>query len=239
MVKSLIASVDQFLEQNKRFNMFFTGTPVKIIGTIEQEKLDRLQQQIADKFGHKWVQRSTNKLMDTSYCLKAITPSKFDVPDENTQQELKDLLLPIVSPYIKENETVVYLDISSLPPGTKSLVHVDYLLLHVLSRRIRIPIITNSKSVFSLKTNQGIQNFNLKVGNVYETNNQSLHTAANLGNTDRWHIVADLLDRDLYNSLVSTDQLYRQAFDPNINFSISSDIVSQIESALHTPPINT
>ena len=230
--------MDQFLEQKKRFDMFFTGMPVKVIGTIEQAKLNKLQQEITDKFSNKWVQRSTNNLMATSYCLKAITPSKFDILDDQTQQDLKELLLPFVSPYIKENEVIVYLDVSSLPPGTKSAVHVDYLLLHVLARRIRIPITTNPKSVFALKTKDGIQNFNLKVGNVYETNNQSLHTAANLGNTDRWHIAADLLDKDLYNVLVRTDQLYRQAFDPNINFSISSDVVFQIEEALKNPPIN-
>lgn len=218
--------------------MFFTGMPVKVIGTVEKENLINLHQEITDKFNNKWVQRSTNNLMSTSYCLKAITPSKFDIPDDQTQQDLKEILLPFVSPYVRKNEVIVYLDVSSLPPGTKSIVHVDYLLLHVLSRRIRIPITTNSNSVFALKTKEGIQNFNLKVGNVYETNNQSLHIAANLGNTDRWHIAADLLDKDLYNLLVNTNQIYRQAFDPDINFSISPDIVFQIEEALKSPPIN-
>jgi hypothetical protein len=230
--------VHQYLVQKKRFDMFFTGLPVKVIGTVDQPTLNKLHQELLNKFNNKWIRRSTNNLMDTSYCLKAITPSNFDIPDSQTQQELKELLLPFVQPYVLENEVIVYLDVSSLPPGTKSLVHVDYLLMHVLSRRIRIPITTNPKSVFSLKTADGIHNFNLKVGNVYETNNQSLHTAANLGDTDRWHIAVDIMDNDLYNILVKNNQLYRQAFDPSINFSLSSDTIFQIEEALNNPPIN-
>jgi hypothetical protein len=176
--------------------------------------------------------------MDSSYCLKAITPSKFDVLNEQTANELKELLLPWIEPYVSKNEKIVYLDVSSLPPGAQSLPHIDYSYIHVLAKRIRIPLVTNAKSTFSLVTANGIKTFNLKVGNVYETNNMVAHVAGNLGDSERWHVVADILDNSLYEYLERTGKLASKAIDPSINFILNKTVAGQLIESLKNESIN-
>lgn len=212
--------------------MYFVDSPIKVIGKVSLDELRLLGETIKQSFNDKWVRRATNVLMDTSYSIKAITPSTYDIPDEQTQIDLQKLLLSFVQPYVKENEMVMYLDLSSLPPGARSRPHIDFLMFHVIAKRIRIPIITNPSATIAFKTNKGIEQFNLEVGNVYETNNQTLHAAANCGTTDRWHIVADIIDKDLHAALVKTGKLYEKAYDPIINFSLSPEIYSEIENAI-------
>ena len=212
--------------------MYFVDSPIKVIGKVDLNDLKSLHETITQSFNDKWVRRATNVLMDTSYSIKAITPSTYDIPNEQTQLELQKLLLPFVNPYVKEDEMVMYLDLSSLPPGARSRVHVDFLMFHVIAKRIRIPIITNPSSTIAFKTSKGIEQFNLEVGNVYETNNQTLHAAANCGTSDRWHIVADIIDKDLYAALIKTNKLYEKAYDPSINFSLAPEIYSKMEHAI-------
>lgn len=217
--------------------MFFKGDPVRVVGKVDTNKTAELCNIISAKFDDKWVRRSFT-LMDTSYCLKAITPSQFDKLNEIDEEQLRELLLPWIAPYVSENETIVYMDLSSLPPGAKSKVHIDYTWFHLMAKRIRIPLITNPKSVFALLTDTGPKNYNLKVGNVYETNNSVLHLAANLGDTARWHIVADILDTSIYNYLVSQNKLADWGLHPSINFCIDPKVVAQLEETLKTDPIN-
>jgi hypothetical protein len=211
--------------------MLFEGDPVRVIGTVDSDKIKELFDIINEKFNSHWVKRSF-KLMDSSYCLKAITPSNFDTLDKKIADELKDILLPWIEPYVDKNERIMYLDVSSLPPGAQSLPHIDFTYMHVLSKRIRIPLVTNPKSTFSLVTHTGIKTFNLKVGNVYETNNMVAHVAGNLGDTDRWHIVADIIDNSLYEYLERTGKLSAQAIDPSINFILNKKVSDQLIEAL-------
>jgi hypothetical protein len=217
--------------------MLFDGDPVRVIGSVDVDKIEELRSTIFEKFNSHWVKR-TFKLMDSSYCLKAITPSKFDVLDEQIAKELREMLLPWVEPYVSKNEKIVYLDVSSLPPGAQSLPHIDYSYIHILAKRIRIPLVTNPKSTFSLVTANGIKTFNLKVGSVYETNNMVAHVAGNLGNSERWHIVADILDNSLYEYLERTGKLADKAIDPSINFLLNKTVAGQLVESLKNESIN-
>lgn len=218
--------------------MFFSGDPIRVIGHVDADRIQAMHDTILERFNSKWVRR-TFKLMDTSYCLKAISPSNFDSVDENTQQELKELLLPWIAPYVTENDVVVYLDLSSLPPGAQSKVHIDYSWIHLMAKRIRIPIVTNPKSTFALWTDGGtVKTYNLKVGNVYETNNSVMHLAANLGDTDRWHIVADILDKSVYEYLVRENKLSGWGLHPSINFSLNPEVIEKLTAGLHATPLD-
>lgn len=217
--------------------MIFEGDPVKVIDSVDLDKVEELRKTIFEKFNSHWVKRSF-KLMDSSYCLKAITPSKFDILDKDVATELKDILMPWITPYVSNNEKIIYLDVSSLPPGAQSLPHIDYTYMHVLAKRIRIPLVTNSKSTFSLVTSSGIKTFNLKVGKVYETNNMVAHVAGNLGDSERWHVVADILDNSLYEYLERTGKLSAHAIDPSINFILNKDISNRLVAALKNEAIN-
>jgi hypothetical protein len=218
--------------------MFFQGDPVKVIGRVDPEAAEKFYSKLYEKFNNKWVRR-TFALMDTSYCLKAISPSNFDKLDTETETDLKSMLMPWVEPYVSANEVIVYLDVSSLPPGAQSKAHVDYTWFHLMSKRIRIPLITNPKSTFSLLTdNSSIKTYNLKVGKVYETNNSVIHMAANLGDTPRWHIVADILDKRIYEYLIENNKLSSWGLHPSINFCLNPEVAARLEEALKSDPIN-
>lgn len=216
--------------------MFFPGLPVRILDeNINQEDVDSLLCTLETEFSHLWKQRSLN-LMSESYCLKAITPMNIDRLNHEDENKLKQILLPWVEPFVPENHSIVYLDVSSLPPGAKSLVHVDNTVMHMLSKRIRIPLSTNEKSFFVLKTYEGIFNFNLKVGKVYETNNQCIHYAHNKGESNRWHIVADIMHTSVYNSLVESGLITAYGLDPSVNFCFNTSLITALETALENMP---
>jgi len=217
--------------------MFFRGDPIKVIGNIDIEKIKDLFDKIDKTFKNIWVRR-TFALMDKSYCLKAITPSQFDKLKKDDEDLLREMLVPWITPYISENEVLVYLDISSLPPGAKCKVHIDYSWFHLVSRRIHIPLVTNPNATFALLSESGPKNYNLKVGNVYEINNMCFHVVSNAGNTDRWHILADVIDKSVYNYLVSSNKLADWGLAPSINNCIDPLVIVQLEEALKTDPIN-
>jgi len=213
--------------------MFFSGDPVKVIDQIDPEKLKELHSVIRNKFDNKWVKR-TFKLMDTAYVLKAVSPTNFDGLDEESTTELKKILLPWIEPYVGPNESIYYLDISSVPPETKIKAHLDYAFFQTVCRRIHIPVLTNNKSALSLWTDNGVKTYNLKVGKVYEINNQVVHVAGNLGDTERWHILADIIDNDVLEVMKKTGMLSSWAYHPSINFFLNDKIVNALDNALHT-----
>lgn len=217
--------------------MFFKGDPVKVIGHVATETIEELYDTTFEKFNDKWVKRSF-ALMDESYCLKAMTPSNFDKLNSEDEIQLRELLLPLITPYISENEVLVYLDISALPPGAKCKVHLDFSLFHILSRRIHIPISTNPNATFSLLSESGSKTYNLKVGSVYEINNTVLHVVSNAGDSPRWHIIADIIDKSLYNYLISENKMNDWGLHPSINNCINPKVIAHLESSLTSNPID-
>lgn len=217
--------------------MYFDGDPVKIIGTVNIDELKVLGATIKQSFDDKWIKRTLH-LMKDCYCLKAITPSNIDILDILTQQELKNLLLPFVQPYINPTELLLYLDISYIPPGKRTKAHIDYAAMHQFARRLHIPIITNNSSRFVMLDGDNIKNFYMEVGKVYEVNNQVIHLAANLGTEPRWHMIIDIIDKEIYNYLVRSNRLLARGMDPNINSVFRIDIIEKLNNAVECEIIN-
>jgi hypothetical protein len=211
--------------------MYFDGDPVKIIGTVNTDELAVLGDTITRSFNNKWTKRSLH-LMEDCYCLKAITPSNIDILDVDTQEELKTLLLPFVEPYINLNEVLLYLDISYIPPGKRTKVHVDHAAMHQVSRRLHIPIITNSSVRFAVFHAATIKNYHMEVGKVYEVNNQVMHLAANLGTEPRWHMIIDIIDKEIYEYLIKSNRLLSKGLDPSINYAFNTHLIEKLNKAV-------
>ena len=217
--------------------MYFLGDPVKVLGTVNLEKIHEIVSVLYENYSEKWIKR-TFKLMENCYCLKAMTPSHFDVPDTDTQAQLMELLYPLVEPHIGPNEKLLYLDVSSVPPNQRTLVHIDHALMHIVSRRLHIPIVTNDKVRFALFTEQKFWNYHLSVGKVYEINNEIPHLAVNLGATDRWHIIVDIIDNDAYEFLCKNNKLIDKGIDPAINFLFNQNITFKLNEIVESEAIN-
>ena len=211
--------------------MYFEGNPVTVVGEIDLDKLTTLGTVISQSFDTRWIKRTLN-LMEDCYCLKAVTPSNIDVPDSNIQEELKTLLLPFVQPYINSNEILLYLDISHIPPGKRTKVHVDHAAMHQVSRRLHIPIITNSSVRFAVFHAATIKNYHMEVGKVYEVNNQVMHLAANLGTEPRWHMIIDIIDKEIYEYLIKSNRLLSKGLDPSINYTFNTHLIEKLNKAV-------
>jgi hypothetical protein len=216
--------------------MNFDGA-IRHIDVIDPSLLSSLKEQINSEFGDKWIRRTLNLMLD-SYCLKAITPSQIDILAPQDAERLRELLVPVVTPYVRLDETLVYLDISCLPAGAECVAHFDHALMHVLSRRIHIPVCTNSRANFALLTRDGLKNHHLTVGNVYEVNNEIIHAVGNYGETDRWHIIIDVMDTVIYKRLLEIGRLFSIAVDGSVNFSIDPIVVSKLQEKLRGPALD-
>lgn len=187
--------------------MYFEGNPVKNIGSTDLSTVQKIVECVEQKYKNKW-QKRTLKALAENYTLKAITPTQNDRVDSATSNDLEKFLLPLICPFVGPSEKIIYLDLSLMPPLAKTDVHFDFAWIHVLSRRIVIPLKTNSRAILSvLSEDNKIKNFNLKAGGVYEFNNQLFHLASNFGTEDRINIIADVIDFKALNYLVESKKL--------------------------------
>lgn len=215
--------------------MILENLLVKNLGSLSLDQLDKITEHIKSEFSNKWVRRSL-KVMDSSFVLKAITPTTVDRLKDG-EENLIHLCLPLVAPLLSKTERIVYLDVSNLPSQSETSVHFDYAWIHALSRRITIPLVTNEKSIFALMNQEGeILTYHLKVGTVYEINNQTLHATSNFGDTDRWHIVADIIDDEAYNYLSKTNKLDKPYANKWCNFHYSEEVRNRFQKLLRLPP---
>ena len=88
-------------------------------------------------------------------------------------------------------------ELATLPPGAKLKLHYDNMWFHENCRRIHVPILTNAlcQQIFEDRTHH------LEYSKIYEINNRIFHSASNNSNSHRVHLILDLLDEGLYNSI--------------------------------------
>lgn len=90
---------------------------------------------------------------------------------------------PLISSLIKKYNLERFV-IALATPGFQMPWHTDYF----GGQRIHIPIITNEQCFIETKDNKE----HCKVGSVYVLDTNVLHTACNLGNTNRLHLIGDI-----------------------------------------------
>lgn len=77
----------------------------------------------------------------------------------------------------------------NLPAGEKIPMHKDSGIYLQLVHRNHVPIITNDKVMFGV----GNSLINMKEDNVYEINNHKTHYVNNDGDSDRYHLIIDII----------------------------------------------
>lgn len=208
---------------------------IKKVAPVEQTKIDAVIRVLKTHFADKWTARSM-QLMKDSLVLKALTPTQFDRLPAEDESFLKKTIEPFFAEFIKPNEKLIYLDVSCLPANTRSEIHFDYAWIHVLSRRLRIPLFTNDQAIYAtLDHKNNMRTFNLKVGYVYETNNMTLHAASNYGAEDRWHLVADIIDCDAYKFLEKNELLDKNFASRWCNYHFDEALKQHFDKVLRNP----
>ena len=97
-------------------------------------------------------------------------------------------------------------------PGEVVRPHIDPRLYHRLSHRVHLVLKTNPASAHvHFDQHQNIILAHLKEGWLYDFDNITPHSAFNLGETNRLHIITDVIPN-------AALRLHRQLFDTNPNF---------------------
>lgn len=106
----------------------------------------------------------------------------------------KPILTPIlnqaVTTYGYRKGTIKAVMLAKLKAGNKIDSHTDGSLKYYFLHKIHIPIQTNDKVDFYIKTNS----YHLKEGIAYEVNNIVKHSVENRGKTDRIHLIFEYLE---------------------------------------------
>lgn len=82
--------------------------------------------------------------------------------------------------------------LTRMSPGSRITRHVDGRPLHHLGRRHHIPITTNENVKFIIED----ETINMKVGECWEIDNTRFHEVRNDGDTDRIHLMVDIVTGD-------------------------------------------
>lgn len=218
--------------------MYFPGKPIVEIDQIDTDILDDIILQIQHNFLDQFSNRTTAPQLQQGTTLKIISPGKADLLDVEAADQLKKIILPIVEKYVSSSEMIGYLDISSYGPGTRTAAHLDLLWLHLMSKRIHIPLITNSKCQTAYLSGNGIETFHMEKGKVYFFNNEIMHIAANFGNVDRWHILVDVIDKKLFDFLNGKNLLAEPFIDSNSMHCSDPMLVQYMIDALNGIPVD-
>ena len=107
------------------------------------------------------------------------------------EKELQPLL-DFIAEYHRHNGFIGRILIAKLRAGGKIMPHSDGLYSLIKCNRIHIPLITNSKAIFTI----GGEDKVLAAGEMWEINNATLHGVENLSSQDRTHLIIDWIPNE-------------------------------------------
>jgi hypothetical protein len=110
--------------------------------------------------------------------------------DENLFLLIKDIVNELENKY---NGKAGRVTLVNLPKHKLVTPHRDRSIYSKVINRVHVPIITNPDVYFSVED----ETVNMKPGEAYEVNNAKLHGAYNFGDSDRVHLMIDIINNDL------------------------------------------
>ena len=160
-----------------------------------------------------WLQDEFNRnevtLKDGRLCLLPYLISRPEqlVPSNNRNNLLKSIhpLIEFILDKISGHK-IIRGELVNLLPGVSLVPHIDGYWFHKASRRIHIPITTNSNSMLTFDDRP----YHLESGKVYEINNRIMHSGFNFGNTDRIHLILDMMPIDVFKNALHTKQNFME-----------------------------
>jgi hypothetical protein len=174
----------------------FIDDDIKIIGDVDH----LLIQEALKTIDHiNWHDEKFNRY-ESSLLEGRLCTLPYPIRNQNQQtytddqKKLIKAVMPIVnqvSNFFSELVTVRG-EIVNLLPGKELTLHKDIYWFHKYSRRIHIPLCTNSECRQIFEDRE----YHLTVGKIYEINNRILHSAYNRGSLSRIHIILDLMSKE-------------------------------------------
>lgn len=153
--------------------------------------------------------RQEAALKDGRLCLLPYLISK---PEQLISSQNRSILISSVTPLIDlilekiQGHKIIRGELVNLLKGASLIPHIDIYWFHRESRRIHIPIITNSDAILTFEN----RNYHLKLGKVYDINNRILHSGVNGGSSDRIHLILDMMPIKTFYTAVREKQNFME-----------------------------
>ncbi len=173
----------------------------KQLGTIDKSITDPVRELInsinwsSNDYNRYELPLKSGKLIVFPYLIYHANQVSYSDP----QRRLLEAFDPVVDEVMKLFQGYIKVrgEIATLLPNTSLESHFDNQWFHQHCRRIHVPITTNNQcqQIFEDRI------YHLEENKIYEINNRNLHSASNFGTTDRTHLILDLLDETIYNSI--------------------------------------
>jgi hypothetical protein len=155
------------------------------LSTYSDEWLENKDRQILYE-----VHKETSSIFVYDHSNAWAIGDKYDLKINDSQSVMIDLVSPIVKTLESIHDGKVGKCVFIKMPAHKSVrEHVDRMDYLGAVRRHHIPITTNSDVVFFVNK----ESKNMKVGECWEINNNLLHSVENNGETERTHLMVDIL----------------------------------------------
>ena len=141
-----------------------------------------------------------------------LLPYIISRPEQLIPSPNRNIIIPAIDPLIQmllismPNYKIVRGELVNLLPGASLTEHIDIYWFHKSSKRIHVPLITNSQCKLTFEGRP----YHLELGKVYEINNRILHSGYNNGETDRIHLILDMMPIDVFDNAVQTKQNFME-----------------------------
>lgn len=186
---------DAYAEERQGFRKLL-GRETSFLRLNECLDVGAIRQRIAKFPPEKWRESERERLFDVHRDTQALLmvhfeDHKYRKPDHRElYYELQDAIMPVVdyiANYYRDNGFIVRLILAKLLGGGRIPKHTDagYSLLNY--HRIHLPIVSNEDVVFHV----GGEEINMRVGELWEINNGTVHGVENRGTEDRIHLIVD------------------------------------------------
>lgn len=175
---------------NENFNFRFHGNfdvsgIAKHLSTYSDEWLENKDRQVLYE-----VHKETNSIFIYDHENTWVLGDKYDLKVNNSQSVMADLVSPIVKSLESIHDGKVGKCIFIKMPAHKSVgEHMDRMDYLGAVRRHHIAITTNEEVLFFVNKEPK----HMRVGECWEINNSRLHSVENNGESDRIHLMIDIL----------------------------------------------
>ena len=190
MYKRLKKDTKWTIQELGKFNI--NSLKAEVLNFSEEWSLDQSRQDIGDTHKNTEMYRicATEYDWEPGKPINTIKYNSFK--SSESVNELLDIYKQLAYYYCGK---VIRCEVIKLKANSEVLKHTDGGALLHYSRRIHVPLITNDKITFTVFDNT----VNMKEGVWYEINNQLPHSVSNPTDTDRVHLIIDVLPDDMIN----------------------------------------
>lgn len=170
------------------------------LGTIDKSKIkSAVETALITNWLDKNFDRHEESLVAGRLCTLPFPIRNVNLEYTDEQITLIKSVMPIVEDiksYFPDYKPVRG-EIVNLLPKRQLTLHKDIYWFHKHSKRIHVPLYTNSKCYQIFEDRQ----YKLKQGRIYEINNRIMHSASNQSSKCRIHLILDLMHKNKFEEL--------------------------------------